>query len=184
MSEAMDKAFDTHFGRNPENPKDLRTNDQRETSLEQDVRQPRLVMEADAPADNTTRERKEGAAKEVKAMHGESVSASRVDPDPKNNSTTFGVKAEPPALPCRDDVVVENDAAAPKSCILPLEMRTTSAAGGTGKTSTATKPTFNQTGLRLYSTEEESFNDWRGQGHDDSIPRVLIETAPTGDRTA
>ena len=54
------------------------------------------------------------------------------------------MKAEPPALPCRDDVLVENGAAMPKSCISPLEMRTTTALLPTGKTSTATRTTFDQ----------------------------------------
>ena len=65
--------------------------------------------------------------------------------------------AKPPPLPCRNDVVVENGTAAPKSCLSPLEMRTTTAAGGllpTGEASTATKTTFKQPPLRLYSTED------------------------------
>ena len=85
--------------------------DQRVASLEQDARQARLAMEADGNADAKTRERTKGAAKAVQAMHGDRFCASRVDPGPK---TSYGVKAGPPALPCRDDVVVENGAAAPK----------------------------------------------------------------------
>ena len=88
------------------------------------------------------------------------------------------MKAEPPAPPCRDDVVVENGAAAPKSCISPLEMRITSAAGGllpTRKTSTATKTTFNQPPIRLYSTEEtnsrEETNLWT------SIPSTWYDSS-------
>ena len=126
-------------------------------SLEQDARQPRLAMEADGPADMKTRERTEGAATAVQAMHGNNFSASRVDLAPKTTSTSFGVKADPPALPCRDDVLVVNGAAASKSCLSLLEMGTTSAAGGlfpTGKNSAATKTTFNQPPLRLYSTEK------------------------------
>ena len=114
-------------------------------------------MEADGSADTNTRERTEGAATAVQVMHGDNVFASRVNPGSKTNSASFGVKIEPPALACRDDVVVENGAAALKSCLLPWEMRTTSAASGllpTGKTSTATKTTFNQPRLRLYSFEE------------------------------
>ena len=65
------------------------------TSLEQDARQPRLAMEADGPAGTKTRERTEGAATAVQAMHGDSGSATRVDPGPKTNSTSFGMKAEP-----------------------------------------------------------------------------------------
>ena len=72
MSEAMDKAFDKHFGKKPENQEELKTNDQHEESLEQDARQPRLAMVADGSADKETRERTEGAAKAVQAMHGDS----------------------------------------------------------------------------------------------------------------
>ena len=103
-------------------------------------------MEADGPADEKTRERTEGAAKAVQMIHGDSFSANRIDPDPMC-SISFGVKVEPPALPCRDNVSVENRAAAPKSCLSPLEMRTTTAAGGvlpTGETSTPTTPTFDR----------------------------------------
>ena len=77
-------------------------------------------------------------------MHGDSFSAKRVQ-DGSKSSATFGVKAEPPALSYRDDVLVENGAAAPKPCISPLEMRTTTAAGGLlpiGKISTATGTAF------------------------------------------
>ena len=138
-------------------PQDLRRVDQRLASLEQDARQPRLAMEADVPADKKTRERTEGAAKAVQAMHGDSFSANRVQAGPNTTSTSFGVKAKPPALPCRDGVLFENGAGAPKSCPSPLEMRTPTAAGdllATGKTSSATRSTFDQPPLRFYSTEE------------------------------
>ena len=128
--------------------------------LEHGSREPPLAMEADGPANTKTRERTEGAATAVQEMHGDSCSATRVDPGPKTNSISFGVKAEPPALPCRNDVLVENGATAPKSCLLSLEMRSPTAAGGllpTGKASIATRITFNQPPLRLYSTEETNF---------------------------
>ena len=99
---------------------------QRLASLEHDTRQPRLAKEVGVPEDEKTRERTEGAAKAVQAMHGDSSSAKRVQDDP-TTSTCFGVKADPPALPYRDDVLVENGAAAPKSCLSPLGMRTTTA---------------------------------------------------------
>ena len=123
---------------------DLRRIDQRLASLEHDAPQPRLAMEADVPADEKTRECMEGATRAVQAVHGDSFSANRIQ-DGSKSSTTLGAKAEPPALPCRDDVSVENGAAAPKSCLSPLEMRTPTAAGGllpTGKTSTAARTTF------------------------------------------
>ena len=57
-------------------------------------------------------------------------------------STSFGVKVESPAVPCRDDVLVENGAPAPNSCLSPLEMRSPTAAGGllpAGEASTTTR---------------------------------------------
>ena len=116
------------------------------TRLEHDARQPRLAMEENGPANTKTCERSEGAAKAVKVKHGDICTAKRVQAVPKI-SICFGVMAEPFALPCREDGLVENGAAAPKSCLPLLEMRTTTAAGGllpTGETSTATKITFNQ----------------------------------------
>ena len=125
--------------------------------LEHDVRQPRLAMKVDGPASTKTRERTKGAATVVQAMRGDSFSARRVEPGPNTDSTSFGVKAEPSALPCRDNVVVENGDAAPKSCLPSLEMRSPIAAGGlvpTGKTATTTETNFNQPPLWLYSTEK------------------------------
>ena len=135
----------------------MRATDERLASLEHDARQPRLAMEEDRSADKKTRERTEGAATAVQAMHGDSFSASRVDSSPKTNSTSFGVKAEPPTFSCRDDVVVENGAAAPKLCLSPLETRTTTAAGGlllTGETSTATRTASDYSTLWFCQTEE------------------------------
>ena len=115
-------------------------------------------MEADGQANTKTRERTEGAATAVQAIRGDSFSACRVASGPKT-STSFGVKAEPPALPCKDDVVVESGDAAPKSCLPSLEMRSSTAAGGlvpTGETSTATETTVNKPLFQFYSTEKEN----------------------------
>ena len=104
------------------------------------------------PANTKTRERTEDAATAVQAIHGDSFSARRVEPGPKTTLTNFATKAEPPALPCRDDAVVEDRAAAPKSCLPSLEIRTIIAAGcllPTGKTFTATRITFNNPLLRF-----------------------------------
>ena len=136
---------------------DLRSIGRRVASQEQDARQPRLAMEADGSANTKTRERTEGAAVAAQAMHGDSFSACRVDPDPKSNSTSFGMKAEPPAFPCRDDVVVESDDAAPKSCLPSLDMCTTTAADGllpSGKTSTTTETNSNEPLPQFYLAEE------------------------------
>ena len=120
-----------------------RETNQRVPGLEQDARQPRLAMKADGQADTKTRKRTEGAVKAVQATHGDSFSANRVNIDPMC-STSFGVKVQPPVLACRNDVVAENGAAAPKSCHSPLEMRSPTAAGDLLETSTATKIAFHQ----------------------------------------
>ena len=115
-------------------------------------------MDADVPANKKPRERTEGATTAVQATHGDSFSANQVDPDPKP-STSFGDDfAGPPALPhSKDDALVGNGAAAPKSCISPLEMRATIAAGGllpAGTISTPTRTTFDQTYLVLPDRRE------------------------------
>ena len=157
MWETWDEVCEKNGLKKPENPKEMKATDQREGSLEQDARQPRLAMEADGPTNTRTRERTEGTLTAVQAMHGDSFSACRVDPGPKTNSTNFGMMAELPDLPCREDILVEDGAAAPKSCLPSLEMRSLTAAGGllpTGGTSTTTKTTFSKSPLRLYATEE------------------------------
>ena len=87
-------------------------------SLKHDARQPRLATEADVQAGTKTRERTWGAATAVQAMHEDSCSANRVDPDPMC-STSFGDDCTgSPAFPCsREDAMVENGAVAPKSCL-------------------------------------------------------------------
>ena len=114
-------------------------------------------MEADGQANTKTRERTEGAATAVQTMRGDWFSARQVGPGPNTNSTSFGVKAEPPTLSCRDGVVVEYGAAVSGSCLPSLEMRPSTAAGGlvlTGGASKATETNYNQPPLRLCSTEE------------------------------
>ena len=86
-------------------------------------------------------------------MHGDSSSANRTDPDPMC-STSFGEYCTGhPALPA----LVDNGAAAPKSCLSPLQMRLSTTARGllpAGETSTATKTTFDHPTLWFCLTEE------------------------------
>ena len=131
--------------------------DQHVTRLEPGARQPRLAMEADGQASTKTRESTEGAATAVQAMRGDCFSARRIEPGPTTNSTSFGVKAEPPALPCRDDVVVESGPATSESCLPSMDMRPLSAAGGlvpTGEASNPSETTSNQPPLWFCSTEK------------------------------
>ena len=102
-------------------------------------------MKADGPANTKTRECTEGAATAVQAMDGDSCTVQRVQ-DGAKISTCFGVMAEPPALPCRNNVVVENGAAVPKPVLPSLKMLSPRAAGGllpAGEASIATMTPYN-----------------------------------------
>ena len=179
MDDRLNKQFD-------EISKEIRKMGQDVTRLEHEARQPRFAMEADGPADTTkTRERTEGAATAVQLMRGGWFSARRVKPGPTTNSTSFGVKAEPPALPCRDDVVVESGPAASESCLPSMEMRSSTAAGGlvpTGDASKASKTTLNEPPLRFCLTEEtdpKAKNSWTSvpsASHNSSSFRRLSAT--------
>ena len=116
-------------------------------SQDQDPRQPRIAMEADGPANTKTRERTEGAATAVQAMHGDSCTTAQNVQDGPKTSISFGVMVKPPDLPCREDVVVEGGATSPESCLPSLKIRSSTAAGGlvpTGEISTATETTVNE----------------------------------------
>ena len=109
--ESFDRTMESHFEQleifSDELKVMMRLLEQYLASQEQDARQPRPAMEADRIASTKTRELTDGVATAVQAMHEDSFSACRFDPGPKT-STSFGVKAEPSALPCRDDVVAES----------------------------------------------------------------------------
>ena len=150
MSEALDKAF----GKPVEM---MRRANQRLLGLEQEARQSRLATEANAPTDTKTHKRIEDAEAN-QAKNGDSYSAKKVQAGPI--STSFVMKAESPALPRRDDVLVDISATALKPYLSPVKMRTLTAAGGllpTGKTSTATKIIFHQLPLWFFLTKEIKF---------------------------
>ena len=77
IKEAL-KVCNRSFDKMEEHVDDLRSMEQRVARLESGARQPRLVMEADGPANTKTRECTEGAATAVQAMHGDSCTAQRV----------------------------------------------------------------------------------------------------------
>ena len=153
----MKEAFDRWDKKLDEISDEMKIMDQHVTRLEHGARQPRLAMEADGQAGTKTRERTEGAATAVQAMRGDCFSAHRVGPGPTTNSISFDVKAEPPALPRRDDVMAESGPAASESCLPSMEMCSSPAAGGlvpTGEASKASEITSNQPPLRFCSTEK------------------------------
>ena len=155
----------------------MRERDQHLTRLEHGVRQPRLAVEADGQASTKTRERTEGAATAVQAMRGDCFSACRVESGPTTNSTSLGMKADPPAIPCRDDSVVECGSAAFKSCLPSMEMRPSTAAGGlvpTGDASKASETTLNEPPLRFCLTEE---TDLKAENSWTSIPSASYDSS-------
>ena len=136
-----------------------RETQQRLASLEQDARQPRLAIEADVPSDTKTYERTEGAAAAVQAKHGHSCSVKSVQAGRQVlPASVMTPSTGPLALPCsRDDALVDNSTAAPKSCLSPLEVRIPTVAGGllpAGKASLTTKITYHSPHLRFYPTEK------------------------------
>ena len=90
-------------------------------------------------------------------MRGDSCTTAQKVQDGPQTSISLGVMAEPPDLPCREEVLVKDGATSPESCLPSLEMHSSTAAGGlvpTGEASTATETNFNQPPLRFHSTEE------------------------------
>ena len=145
MSKVADKVFDKHFEQKAENPEEMRATEQRSANLEPDALEPRLAMEADIATDTKTHNRMEDAEAD-QAKNGNSCSAKRVEDGP-TSLTSFGMEAEPPALPRWDDVLVDKGASAPKPRLSPMEICMLSAAGGllpAGKTSTAAMTIFHQ----------------------------------------
>ena len=140
----MKSRFDQQEKKLNEFMEEIRTTEQRSASLEQGARQPRLAMGADVTAHRKTRGCTEGAAAAVQAKHEDSCSAKRVQAGP-TSLTSSGMKAEPPALPRSDDVLVDKGATTPKPCLPPTEMRTLTTAGGlfpSGKASTTVRTIF------------------------------------------
>ena len=124
---------------------------------EQDARQPCLAIEADVPSDTKTHKRMEDAIA-VQAKHEGSCSASQVDPNPMCLTNYGDDFTRSPTLPCsRNNALVDNGVATPKSCLSPVEMRTLTAASGVlpaGKASTTTRITYHQPGRWFCATKD------------------------------
>ena len=138
----------SHLDKMDVSAEEMRGTRRRLGGRKQDARQPRPVMEANVQADNKTRKRTEGTATAVQAIH----------PDPMCSTSFGGDFIGPPAFPCsRDNALVGNGAAAPKSYLSPLEMRSPIAGGGllrASESSTTMWITFYQPRLRFCPTEE------------------------------
>ena len=118
---------------------------QRLAGLQHQAQQTRLAIEAEIETYMKTCKRTEGTAADV-VKHG-GTSSARVDHDPMRQ-TSFGEEnsTEPPAFPiCRDDALVDEGAKAPKLCLLPGEMHTSTPVNGSllaGTTSTTIRDIF------------------------------------------
>ena len=95
----IEEVFDKSNRKLAELADEMRAAKERLAGLEQNARQPRLAMEADEPSDTKTRECMEGAATAVRAKHGDSCSANRVDPNPMYLTSFDDDSTEPPTLP-------------------------------------------------------------------------------------
>ena len=114
-------------------------------------------MEADVTKNTKTRKRTE-VADGAERLTNEDKSSADVDPDPIYLVSFGGDSTEPPALPStRDYALVDNSAAAPKSCLSSTEMSMRTSTGGllpAVTASTVTRNTFDQPPLWFWPTEE------------------------------
>ena len=107
-----------------------------QSELQHQAHQPRLAIKADVQEDKKTRESTEDFAQD--AILGD-ISSDRVH-DPMR-LTSFGDKdyTKPPALPCRDDALVNQGHEMAKPCLSTVEIRKSTSAGSflpAGATST------------------------------------------------
>ena len=86
------------------------------TGLEHEARQTRLTMETDVESDTMTRKRTEDAAV-YRAKYGDKNYFARVDHDPMYLTSFRDDSTEPPALPCRNDALVDKGAEGPNLCL-------------------------------------------------------------------
>ena len=101
--------------------KEIRNINQHRAGLQQlQAQQPRLAVKADVLDDEKTRESREDFVPDGRLGD---VSSDRIH-DPMR-LTSFGDQGyiEPPALPCRDDALVNQGPEVPKLCLSPVEMR-------------------------------------------------------------
>ena len=140
----LDRMFEEPFDRMDKNLEKmsaltgmLKVTNKRLVGLEYKAWQPRLAPEADVEPDTKARKRTEDAAAD-RAKHGDRSSSFRVDHDPMC-MINFGDDSTEPPAPKKSvgDALVDEGAEALKPCLLPVEMRTPTAAGGLLLTDTA-----------------------------------------------
>ena len=150
--------MENHFDQLDELMEKTREKNQRLAGLEHAAWQPRLATGANNVETNTKTCKGTKDAVADRVMNGDSSSASRVKTYGPTSSTSFGMKAEPPAPSMRGHALVDKGAAATKPCLSPVGMRTLTAAGGlfpVGTASIATRTIFHQPPLWFCPTKEK-----------------------------
>ena len=106
--------------------KETRNTNQRRAGLQHQAQQPRLAMNADVLENKKTRESTEDFAQDGRL--GDTSSDQVHDP---MRLIIFGDQdyTEPPALPCRDDTLINQGHEVAKPCLSPVEMRKSTPAG-------------------------------------------------------
>ena len=106
--------------------KEARNTNQRRAGLQHQAQQPRLAMKADVLEDKKIRESTEDFAQDGRLRD---IPSDRVH-DPMR-LTIFGDQdyTETPALPCRDDALVNQGHEVAKPCLSPVEIRKSTSTG-------------------------------------------------------
>ena len=134
--EELNKLLVTRGNKLDDMVKEARNNNQRRAGLQDQAQQPRLTMKADVLEDKKTRESTEDFAQDGRLGD---ISSDRVH-DPMR-LTSFGDQdyTDPPALPCRDDALVNQGHEVAKPCLSPAGIRKSTSTGSllhAGATST------------------------------------------------
>ena len=124
--EKLDKLLVRRGNKLDDMVKETRNTNQRRAGLQHQAQQPRLAMKADVLEDKKTRESTEDSAQDGRLGD---ISSDRVH-DPMR-LTSFGDQdyTKPPALPRRDDALVNQGHEVAKPCLSPVEMRKSTPAG-------------------------------------------------------
>ena len=124
--EKLDKLLVRRGNRLDDMVKEAQNTNQCRAGLQHQAQQPRLAVKADVQQDKETRESTEYFAQDGRL--GDISSDPVHDP---MRLTSFGHQdyTEPPALPCRDDALVNQDQEMAKPCLSPVEMRKSTPAG-------------------------------------------------------
>ena len=125
--EKLDKLLVRRGNKLDDMVKETRITNQRRPGLQHQAQQPRLAVKADVLEDKKTRESREDFVEDGRLGD---ISSDRVHDPMRLTSFCDREYIEPPALPCRDDALVNQGHEVAKPYLLPVEMRKSTPAGG------------------------------------------------------